>query len=127
MWKMFSIFIMLLILYSIYVFNVHQDYFWMLQFTDRVSSLNQQAHWKKYDLHVTFYKKTLWPLLMDGVQLPQGWSHFEEAVSFLPLSSQKFLVLILATSEGWKSESTLKPPSGFKHGTLRLEIQPLNH
>ena len=64
---------------------------------------------------------------MDGVQLPQGWSHFEEAVYFLPLSSQKFLVLILATSEGWKAESTLKPPSGFKHGTLGLEIQPLNH
>ena len=30
---------------------------------------------------------------MDGVQLPQGYSHFEEAVYFLPLSSQKFLVL----------------------------------
>ena len=30
---------------------------------------------------------------MDGVQLPQGLSHFEEAVYFLPLSSQKFLVL----------------------------------
>ena len=29
---------------------------------------------------------------MDGVQLPQGWSHFEEAVYFLPLSSQKLLV-----------------------------------
>ena len=25
-------------------------------------------------------KQTLWPLFMDGVQLPQGWSHFEEAV-----------------------------------------------
>ena len=30
---------------------------------------------------------------MDGVQLPQGYSHFEEAVYFLPLSPQKFLVL----------------------------------
>ena len=28
---------------------------------------------------------------MDGVQLPQGYSHFEEAVYFLPFSSQKFL------------------------------------
>ena len=44
-------------------------------------------------------KKTLWPLFMDGVQLPQGWSHFKEAVYFLPLSFQK-LVLILSTSEG---------------------------
>ena len=30
---------------------------------------------------------------LDGVQLPQGYSHFEEAVCFLPFSSQKFLVL----------------------------------
>ena len=45
-------------------------------------------------------KTTLWPLFMDGVQLPQGYSHFEEAVYFLPFSSQKFLVLILSTSEG---------------------------
>ena len=43
--------------------------------------------------------KTLWPLFMDGVQLPQGYSHFEEAVYFLPFSSQKFLVLILSTSK----------------------------
>ena len=62
-------------------------------------------------------KKKLWPLFMDGVQLSQGYSHFEEAVYFLPFSSQKFLVLILSTSEGWKAESTLEPPSGFEHGT----------
>ena len=72
-------------------------------------------------------KKTLRPLFMDGVQLPQGWSHFEEAVYFLPLSSQKFLVLILSTSKGWKAESTLEPPSGFEHGTPGLGIQCLNH
>ena len=63
---------------------------------------------------------------MDGVQLPQGYSHFEEAVYFLPLSSKKLLVLILSTSEGWKAESTLEPPSGFEHGTTRLGIHPLN-
>ena len=39
---------------------------------------------------------------MDGFQLPQGKSQFEEAVYFLPLSSKKFLVLILPTSKGWK-------------------------
>ena len=64
---------------------------------------------------------------MDGVQLPQGYSHFEGAVYFLPLSSQKFLVLILSTSEGRKAESTLEPPSGFEHGTPGLGIQCLNH
>ena len=40
------------------------------------------------------------PFFMDGVQLPQGYSHFDEAVYFFPFSSQKFLVLILSTSEG---------------------------
>ena len=59
---------------------------------------------------------------MDGVQLPQGYYLFEEAVYFLPFSSQKFLVLILSTSEGWKAESTLEPPSGFEHGTPGLGI-----
>ena len=43
-------------------------------------------------------------LFMDRVQLPQGQGHFEEAVDFLPLSSQKFLVLILSTPKGWKAE-----------------------
>ena len=38
--------------------------------------------------------------VMDGFQLPQGYSHFKEAVYFLPLISQKFLVLILSTSQG---------------------------
>ena len=73
-------------------------------------------------------KKTLWPLfIMDGVQLPQGYSHFGEAVYFLPFSSQKFLQLILLTSEGWEAESTLEPPNGFDHRTPGLEIQRLNH
>ena len=31
----------------------------------------------------------------------------------------------LSTSEGWKAESTLKPPSGFEHGTPELGIQRL--
>ena len=49
-----------------------------------------------------------------------------EAVYFL-LSSQKFLVLILSTSEGWKAESTLEPPNGFEHETPGLGIQCLKH
>ena len=62
---------------------------------------------------------------MDGIQLPQGYSHFEEAVYFLSFSSQKLLVLILSTSEGWNAESTLEPPSDFEHGTPGLGIQHL--
>ena len=52
---------------------------------------------------------------MDGVQLPQGYGHFREAVYFLPFISQQFLLLILLTS------------SGFEHGTPGLGIQCLNH
>ena len=33
-------------------------------------------------------KKTLWSLLMDGVELPHGSSHYEEAVYFLPLTGR---------------------------------------
>ena len=36
--------------------------------------------------------------------MPQGQSHFKEAVYFLPLSSQKFLVLILPTSKVFKPQ-----------------------
>ena len=64
---------------------------------------------------------------MDRVQLPQGYTHFEEAVYFLPPTSQKFLVLTLSTSEGWKAASALEPPSGFEHGTSGLRIQRHNH
>ena len=44
-------------------------------------------------------KNTLSPLFMDGVQQPQGLSYFKETVYLLPLSSQKFLLLILLTPE----------------------------
>ena len=52
-------------------------------------------------------------------------SCFKEAVYFLPLSSHKFLVLLLSTLEGWKAESTLEPLSGFEHGTPDLESSTL--
>ena len=62
---------------------------------------------------------------MDGAQLPQDWSHFEEEVYFLTLSFQKFLVLVSSTLKGWKDKSTLEPPSGFEHGNTGLGIQRL--
>ena len=50
-----------------------------------------------------------------------------EVVYFLPLSFEKFLVLILLISEGGKAELTLEPLSGIEHGTPGLGIQHLNH
>ena len=65
---------------------------------------------------------------MDGVQLPQGYSHFEEAVYFLPFSSQKFLVLVLSTSEGRKAESTMEPPLSLQHSAKNmLEMFAIQH
>ena len=43
----------------------------------------------------------------------------------LPLSPQKFLVLTLSTSEGWKAESTLEPPVVLNTGPLDWESSTL--
>ena len=42
-------------------------------------------------------KQTLWPLFMDGVQLPQDYSHFEEAVYMDTNISNLILKLTIAT------------------------------
>ena len=52
-------------------------------------------------------------------------SRFEEAVYFLSLSSWKFLVLIWSTTEGWKAELTLEPPSGWDPWIGNPTPQPL--
>ena len=41
-------------------------------------------------------------------------------------SPQEFLLLILLSSERWKSESTLESPICFESRSLRLKIQCLN-
>ena len=67
---------------------------------------------------------------MDGVRLPQSQTHLlYSLLYFLPLSSQKFLVLILLKTEGWKAkaDSTLEPPSGFEHKIPGVGIQSLNY
>ena len=53
-------------------------------------------------------------------------NNFGEVVYFLPQSSQKVLVLIWWTLEGWKAESTLEMPSGSEQVAPRLGIQHLN-
>ena len=65
-------------------------------------------------------KQPLWALFMYWIQLPLGYIH-EEAVYVLPLSSQKFLVLILPTSENERQSC-----SGFEHKSPGLGNQPFN-
>ena len=53
---------------------------------------------------------------MDGVQLPQAQELWGGSLLF----TTKFPEIPgthLITSEGWKAESTLEPPSGFEQGT----------
>ena len=65
---------------------------------------------------------------MDGVQLPQGYTAtLKKQFTFFTLDFQKFLVLILSNSEGWKAELTFKPLSSYEQGTHGLWIQHLNH
>ena len=65
-------------------------------------------HTLKENFMASFHE---WGSTASGLQ-----SHYEESVYFLLLSSQKFLVLILSTLEGWNTKSTLKPSSGFEFG-----------
>ena len=70
--SIYSIFRMLLLLYSIYIFIF---LLWMLQFTDRFSSLNHQAYWKKkiYDLNVTLHLKFPQEIRLISVILDRVW------------------------------------------------------
>ena len=64
---------------------------------------------------------------MDEVQLPQGYvqpirgGSLLFTIQFPEIPGTHFIDL------GRMKDSTLQPPSGFKHGTTRLGIQRLNH
>ena len=71
-------------------------------------------------------KKTYGPILWMG-STASRLEPLRGGSLLFTTSPQKFLVLTLSTSEGWKAESTLESPSGVEHGTPGLEIQRLNH
>ena len=68
-------------------------------------------------------KKTLWPLHMDGIELPQGHSHFEETIYFMPLSSQKFLLRVLSSFYRPRKDERPSPP--WRHQVV-LSTGPLD-
>ena len=66
------------------------------------------------------------PFYGSGSTVSMLQSHCEETIYFLPFSSQEFLVLNGSTVEGWKTELTFEPTSGFEPRSPRLGIQCLN-
>ena len=72
-------------------------------------------------------KKNYVPFLWMGFNCLQARATSRRQFTFYHLSSQKSLIVIFSTSEGWMAESTLEPPSGFEHRTPGLGIQHLNH
>ena len=78
--------------------------------------------WLSLHVQILKIKKTFTaPYYERGSTASRLQSHYKEAVYFFTISSQKFLLLILSTSEGWKVTSILEPHGGFEHGTYRLE------
>ena len=95
-------------------------FYWKWSFADGKKNMPSE---KLTTIHTLKKQQTLWPLY--------GWGSTASRLeplrrgSFLSLSFQKFLVLILWTSEGWKAELTLEPPGGFEHGVPVSGIQRL--
>ena len=68
-------------------------------------------------------KKTLWPLDIYEVQLSQSYrATTRKQFAFYRYIPRNWCYSWWSTSEGWKAESTMEPPSGFKLGTLGLGV-----
>ena len=71
---------------------------------------------------------------MDGVQLPQGYSHFMEAVYFLTFSSQKFLLAELFNKclkeccfpDCWKVSSVVPVFKNFEERSTAKNYRPVS-
>ena len=71
--------------------------------------------------------ETWWPFLWMGFNcLKARATSRGQYIFYLPLSSQKFLVLILLTWKDERPRRPWKPPSGFEHETPGLGTQRLS-
>ena len=83
------------------------------------------------EIRETFEKKLYGPFLWMGLNCLNATETLEGGsllfTTKFPESPGNRLIDFRSTSEGWKAESTLEPPSGFEYGTPGLGIQHLNH
>ena len=86
--------------------------------------VKKTTRWKKKQNEIT--KKLYGPFLWMVFNYLKARAFLRRQFA-LTLTSQKFLVLVLSTSEGWKPESTLEPTNDFEHGTPGLGIHHFNH
>ena len=89
----------------------------------RIGILLDSDQWpRNYFENLLILKKNFMALFYGwGSTASRLQSQNRETVYFLPQSSQEVLVLIWLTSERWKAELTLEPPSGFEGMTLDWE------
>ena len=103
-------------LFHMYVFKDFAVIFRKFLF---MNSLSKKFHVRCFTLSYIHswlrLQKTLWPLFMDRVQLPQDYR---------ATTRRQFTWL---TSERWKAELPWESTSGFEHRTHGLGIQHLNY
>ena len=112
------------LVYTVYgpeVQQLHQLWELMTGFLKHMENGNQRNVWKK------IYGPFLWMGFncLNATETLEGGSLL--FTTKFPESPGDPLIDFRSTSEGWKVESTLEPPSGFEYGTPGLGIQHLNH
>ena len=106
-----------LLLYSIYIFIFH---FWILQFTDRFSSLNHQAYWKKKEIWSKYYL-TISNFLQKLVWLLSFWIEYGNNYQLFFFAESKFNVYLCNVRCHHNRFQTLRCYKGiFNFPTLKI-------
>ena len=103
-----------IILYDKY-FRNYMKWWLLLKHYHRPKSSRHNLSNLKKKIMTPFYGQ--WGSIVSRLQ-----SHYDQMAYLLPLSPQKFLVLLWSTSEGWKAESTLNSSSSLNMKPLDWEF-----
>ena len=102
-------------------------FFFLYKFNGKIKKTEYNLIYKVFTEVFLIFKKTLWPLFMDGVQLSRGYSHFEEAVYFLPFSSQKLLYSFYQPRKDDRLSRPWSHPVVLNTGSLDWESSTLTN